>query len=574
MNHPPAENGPTRATRAGVPLSHEPAEVLWVELVKATTVDDESFRNGPGHHRKGSLEASLDQIERLAAELNALTATSVEPGVGENGEASAGSGTDINTDASTEPNTSTTRASGVEEKASAEQPSSPGISTKTADTPLTTGSPATAAAAESTATQSAATAATVDLSDEAQLAAAGGMASEGGAAGPHSSWRGADSQVRGEHWSRVRSPRPAPRRPRSEPCSARAKRSMASASAPGRREDPQPSGEPANLDSFEPDQRMTKELPSLAELGPTPRHTRAAGEGHKMRTTPITSVVNDSDSARPGAGSSPPRRTGVRWAAPTSPSPKRRRRRRSVVAAIVAVLAIPAFAIGAVQPWLSAHSSDDHVSVAGGQRSFDSKVGGDVPGAIQPNSAELTKTETSSSPDGALSTKRSSQASSQKQVASGGSGGQPGQDTPSPSPTRRSHPIEPLAVSVHASDTRPQAGDSVRFTVEWSDGSGNYAGMISDWGDGSKTGSFKPGSCSGDAPEQSATESITHAFRKAGSFTTQISVQTYTCDGQTETQSVSLQFTVESKPSSPPSSPTPSPSAPPSGGKPSPSGKK
>ena len=121
-------------------------------------------------------------------------------------------------------------------------------------------------------------------------------------------------------------------------------------------------------------------------------------------------------------------------------------------------------------------------------------------------------------------------------------------------PTTRLSAPDGLALRVHASDVRPTTGESVAFTVSWRDGSGLYAGMTQDWGDGSpRSGSINPRACSGQASPTAGAQVVNHTFNGAGTYATVISVSTTTCDGQVETRSVTLTIVVSAPPQPSPS---------------------
>ena len=213
-------------------------------------------------------------------------------------------------------------------------------------------------------------------------------------------------------------------------------------------------------------------------------------------------------------------------------------------------LAVPAFALGAVQPWNTSTKTEDKLSVAIGDRAGAPPLTGGDPSPAVPN-ASPSPSVASVAP------------LTPEEVTAGQAGEQPRTRLAMPAKTtppthRNSHPVG-LALSVYAEDVRPTAGESVRFKLTWKDGSGHFGGATQQWGDGSPTGgSVDVRKCTGDAPQASGATEVTHTFQKAGTYTVRLSVTTYTCDGRTETQTVPMTITVQTKPSpSPTSTPTP-----------------
>ena len=214
------------------------------------------------------------------------------------------------------------------------------------------------------------------------------------------------------------------------------------------------------------------------------------------------------------------------------------------------VLAIPAFALGAVQPWnTSAKSSEDKISVATGDRASEPPSTGGEPSAAVPNPsptpsiasvAPITPTEVSAG-----------QAGEQPKNP-----GRPSAPVSTPPTHRNSHPVG-LALSVYAANVKPYEGESVRFKLTWKDGSGHFGGTSQNWGDGSPAvSSVDIKKCKGEAPASSGASEVTHTFRESGTFTVKLSVTTYTCDGRTETQTVPMTITVKKAPVTPTPTPT------------------
>jgi hypothetical protein len=278
----------------------------------------------------------------------------------------------------------------------------------------------------------------------------------------------------------------------------------------------------------------TTAMPSVFSAGPSkPAETTEA-----LRTTAPPSRTSRKDQRRPAGRSKAPRG------------------RYTAMAIGAFVLAVPAFALGAVQPWNTSAKSEDKVSVATGDRASAPPYTGGDPSAAIPNP----------SPTPSVATVLPI---TPREVTSGEAGEQPkrpvGPPPKSVPPTHRnSHPVG-LALSVYANNVKPNVGESVRFKLTWKDGSGNFAGTAQQWGDGSPAGgSIDIKKCTGDAPPSSGATEVTHTFREAGTFRVKLSVTTYTCDGRTETQTVPMTVTVKEVPGTPTpsptqSSPTPSP---------------
>lgn len=244
---------------------------------------------------------------------------------------------------------------------------------------------------------------------------------------------------------------------------------------------------------------------------------------------------------------------------PRRPPTSRRAPRRRYIAIIIgaAALAIPAFALGAVQPWHSTGDGNDQLSVVNGNRADERPLAAGEPGPAVANN------NSNRSDSGKKSDKPSGGSSSEVSQPSAQASPSPSQAQSSPPPSTRKNAPAGLSIRVTADNVQPTVGDAVTFTVTWEDGSGHYAGTTQDWGDGSAIGgSVTVGECSGDAPADSGTASARHTYTQAGTYTATVSLTTYTCNGGTETRSVSLTITVvadqPSSSPSPPPSPTPS----------------
>ncbi len=325
---------------------------------------------------------------------------------------------------------------------------------------------------------------------------------------------------------------------------------------------PKPAAPPTSM-------RDTQRLPSLAELGSprSPRHParseRRVGHRNGAGSSPGGSPSPSRGNSHPGSPRPAVGNSGDVAGGNTSNTGNIRntgRRRRWMLGIFVAALAIPAFAIGAIQPWLSPNKPSDQLSIAGGMHPAESRANGVLPGSAAPNDPETLV------PSTATSDKNEPPASPHR----AGEGSGSGSPTPSqPGTVPQRGPVDPLQVTVQADNVQPQVGESVTFTVEWSDGSGMLSGLTEQWGDDTpQGGGTDSGDCQGDAPATKGTREVSHAFKKVGTFVVHIAVTTYTCDGQTETKWVDLTVSVDPKPTSPPESGgTPTPSS--NGAKPS-----
>lgn len=227
-----------------------------------------------------------------------------------------------------------------------------------------------------------------------------------------------------------------------------------------------------------------------------------------------------------------------------------RNRRKMILVVAAALLAIPAFALGAVQPWLDDSPSDDKVTLAGRERANQlAEAGG------QPNPAVAN---THDAPIGADDHDRPGGEVAVREREGRGAGA--GRREPTPTTEVRRGDAKGLSASVSTLNTTPTVGDELRFTIEWTDGQGQLAGTRQQWGDGTPDGGAKRvRECSQDALDSSGALEARHVFTKPGTYTVQITVTTFTCDGSTESQTVPLVITVAAKPSATPSSPPSSP---------------
>jgi hypothetical protein len=120
---------------------------------------------------------------------------------------------------------------------------------------------------------------------------------------------------------------------------------------------------------------------------------------------------------------------------------------------------------------------------------------------------------------------------------------------PDPAPAG-AQPTSPagLGVVVEAPDT-VVAGETARFVVRWTDGSGLFSGGSEDWGDGVATSSRKQGGCEpgAPAPEPAAgSYAARHTWSEPGTYTVVIGVATYACqDGTAVEEDASETLTVE-----------------------------
>jgi hypothetical protein len=227
---------------------------------------------------------------------------------------------------------------------------------------------------------------------------------------------------------------------------------------------------------------------------------------------------------------------------PSGRSTARRGRYTAIIIGAL-VLAVPAFAIGAVQPWSASVRTPDKLSIAAGDQNEAPSTAVD-PVPVSPS--------LSASPSPTPSAAYVAPIAPKMVTA-----GEPGEKAQPPLPK---NPLPGLAVSARANDTRPTAGETVTFKLLWKDGSGRFAGSTQQWGDRSPTaGSISIRKCTGGAPASNGVIEATHSFREAGKYLVRLSVTTYTCDGRTETKTVPVTIVVGPKPSPSPS-PTPSPS--------------
>jgi len=108
---------------------------------------------------------------------------------------------------------------------------------------------------------------------------------------------------------------------------------------------------------------------------------------------------------------------------------------------------------------------------------------------------------------------------------------------PTATPGRRRDAGGPARLSVRVTppDAPFTSDQPVRFRVRWSDGSGRYAGLTEDWGDGTAASSVQVVSCDGAAGPHGGELTSAHRF-PAGRFRVSITVVTAECDGRTESR--------------------------------------
>ncbi len=299
----------------------------------------------------------------------------------------------------------------------------------------------------------------------------------------------------------------------------------------------------------EPKRRGDEDLVFGMVAGPSEEGPRAEKTLVDTAALPVQEIGVAKSSAKSAKGKAPAGRSESESRRPGGRSVSRGRYTAIIIGAFA--LAVPAFALGAVQPWNTSAQTEDKLSVAIGDRAGAPPVTGGDPATAVPNA--------SPSPSIAVQPPVSP-----REVNNGAGSGQPktgpATTVPKTPPTHQNrHPVG-LSLTVHADDVKPTAGETVRFTMTWKDGSGHFAGATQQWGDGSPAGgSVNKRSCTGQAPASSGTTMVTHSFREAGTYTVKLSVTTYTCDGKSETQTVPMTITVQPKPSpTPSSSPTPS----------------
>ncbi|NUS74550.1 MAG: hypothetical protein HOQ05_14300 [Corynebacteriales bacterium] len=335
-------------------------------------------------------------------------------------------------------------------------------------------------------------------------------------------------------------PRPSPRRPRPNVDSRKSTKNTTSEASTAK---PEPAAEKklqnnGPIKTFHSPREHEPMPPSWGATTPTaeaarPQPTRVAAKEAPNPTREMPRVAHTGPH-------SPTKNTG--------PAP-RKNSRRWVFGLLAAALAIPAFALGAVQPWLSEGSGEEQVTLGASDRDIDIVDSGpqDPTGAIPNKKSSKNDTPT---PD-----PESQSSPSASQSA--------GEETPSSTPTaslRRGTPA-PLYVKVTANEANPRAGVAVTFTLRWTDGTGHYAGLSSSWDDGSPVNNSQGAGCSGgkDAFDTSGSHNLTHTYSKAGTYTADFTVTTETCDGKTERRTVSLTIEVAAAPTPTPS-PTPKPS--------------
>lgn len=350
----------------------------------------------------------------------------------------------------------------------------------------------------------------------------------------------------------VDAPKPAPRRPRplfsscggarSEPAAAPVTPRQVQRNQPGAFT-PQPMSTPFSRPADSQPARSasaddaTTQLPKLATIPPD----RPATAQVNVRLEPPVDPFDEDHSDEP-LFVEPITETDADLA--ELAGERRRRRRKWLIGALAAVLAVPAFAIGAVQPWLDSKSKPDEVAVA------------DPGPARRPMTVD-------SRPAPAIGNDEASPLATPA-PASGDSGDRgnpppPGTtDRPTPSTSIRRGPASGLAVTARISNTTPVAGESVQISVSWRDGEGQVAGYSQSWGDGSPIGdSVAPGSCHDNPADQSGTETFSHAYTAPGTYNITLTTVTYTCDGATERQQVTFTLTVTAPPTTdPPETPT------------------
>ncbi|MFI5959542.1 hypothetical protein [Cryptosporangium sp. NPDC051539] len=119
----------------------------------------------------------------------------------------------------------------------------------------------------------------------------------------------------------------------------------------------------------------------------------------------------------------------------------------------------------------------------------------------------------------------------------------PHEPATTPGPPRPSE--GPLTVTVSASDLAPSTGQDVRLRIRWRDGSGRYAGLTEDWGDGTASSSLRAVSCRGAPGAHRGDLESTHRF-PAGRYRVRMSVTTADCHGRTETRAGEIVLNVGS----------------------------
>jgi hypothetical protein len=237
--------------------------------------------------------------------------------------------------------------------------------------------------------------------------------------------------------------------------------------------------------------------------------------------------------------------------APAEAPSKGPRWRYTAMAIAVIALAIPAFALAAIEPWHSTTDGSGRVSVLGGDRANNGLRTGDAPAPAVAN-RDLSRRGAAVTPSRTASASPS-----------------PGNPTPigvapPPNPTRAPGPPDSdhdggsggLVVSVRADQVRPHVSEPVQFTVSWDDPSGRYAGSEQRWDDGTTEGSVHVDRCTGTAPPSRGSMVVSHAFTRPGGYQLTFSVTTYTCDGSTETRVFPLKVLVRSNSSWPDVSPS------------------
>jgi hypothetical protein len=287
--------------------------------------------------------------------------------------------------------------------------------------------------------------------------------------------------------------------------------------------------------------------PGVARSGGVP----AAGDGSGPRTP--------RRSAGAGANTRPARK---RSDAPA--------RRRAIAILGAAALAVPAFALGATQPWKSVQTDPDRLGVVGSDRGDRAATESESPASAVRTRGGAGKNARNPHPAPSIGVAPGPAVAGVLSVP-GGSVLPRISPLPSvaPSAHRNDGSVPGLNLTVQVDDVRPHTGTAVHFTLAYTDGSGYYAGTRADWGDGSpKSDSVAAKACTGDAPAASGSVPASHTFTRAGTYTVVLSATTYTCDGRTETQTVPMTITVTD--AAPDPGPTGSPSPVPTAIAPSP----
>jgi surface-anchored protein len=264
-----------------------------------------------------------------------------------------------------------------------------------------------------------------------------------------------------------------------------------------------------------------------------------------------------------GSGPRAPRRSGgvgvvSRPVKKRSDAPARR---RAIAILGAAALAVPAFALGATQPWKSVQTDPDRLGVVGSDRGDRAATESEAPASAVRTTGGTGKNARNPHPAPSIGVAPGPAVAGVLSVP-GGSVLPRISALPSvaPSAHRNDGSVPGLDLTVQADDVRPHTGTAVHFTLAYTDGTGYYAGTRADWGDGSpKSDSVAAKPCTGDAPPAKGSVPASHTFTRAGMYTVTLSATTYTCDGRSETQTVPMTITVTDAAPDPTPSGSPSP---------------